>query len=270
MKTYQALCGLPRSGNTLLSALLNQNPETYSSPLSPMAEILYRNASVFNLEEFVRTKELVHNQHNVLHKLFDEFYYNVQKPVIFDRSKNWGVPANFELLKRYVNPKVKVLITVRNVVDILASLVAQDIATYREQIYRVQPAALSFLDYNDLLCDFLMSPTGDMSRYLMQVKTAILPENKNHFFIIEYEDLVSKPDEVMKNVYEFLELKPYNHNFDLIEKLEFDDDLAVNHPGNLHKVSRTITPSKTNAKETLSEYTYNKYKGADFWRTGRL
>ena len=41
MKTYHLLAGLPRSGNTLLSAILNQNPDIYSSPLSPITGMLW-------------------------------------------------------------------------------------------------------------------------------------------------------------------------------------------------------------------------------------
>ena len=35
-KQYYFMAGLPRSGSTLLSAILNQNPRFYSGPSSPV------------------------------------------------------------------------------------------------------------------------------------------------------------------------------------------------------------------------------------------
>ena len=35
-KTYYFMAGLPRSGSTMLSAILNQNPRFYSGPSSPV------------------------------------------------------------------------------------------------------------------------------------------------------------------------------------------------------------------------------------------
>ena len=34
-------CGLPRSGSTLLTALLNQNPDIHAGTLSPVFELMY-------------------------------------------------------------------------------------------------------------------------------------------------------------------------------------------------------------------------------------
>ena len=43
-------CGLPRSGSTLLTALLNQNPEIHAGTLSPVMELMYY------------TNEILHNE----------------------------------------------------------------------------------------------------------------------------------------------------------------------------------------------------------------
>jgi hypothetical protein len=43
MKKYYFLSGMQRSGNTLLSTILSQNPKIYSSKLSPMAQYMWDN-----------------------------------------------------------------------------------------------------------------------------------------------------------------------------------------------------------------------------------
>ena len=40
-KKYYFMAGLPRAGSTLLSSLLNQNPNLYSGPSSPVLGAMY-------------------------------------------------------------------------------------------------------------------------------------------------------------------------------------------------------------------------------------
>ena len=56
-KEYLFLSGMYRSGNTLLSSILNQNPEIYSSPLSPLCEHAWNSYCTFlNNENDIRIK----------------------------------------------------------------------------------------------------------------------------------------------------------------------------------------------------------------------
>ena len=47
MKTFYFLAGLPRSGSTVLASILNQNPEVYVTPTSPMLDLLVKNQDTF-------------------------------------------------------------------------------------------------------------------------------------------------------------------------------------------------------------------------------
>ena len=51
-KTYYFMSGLPRSGSTLLSAILNQNPRFYSGPSSPVV------STMITLEQSLSNDEL--------------------------------------------------------------------------------------------------------------------------------------------------------------------------------------------------------------------
>ena len=44
-------CGLPRSGSTLLTALLNQNPEIHAGTLSPVMELMYYTNDILHKEQ---------------------------------------------------------------------------------------------------------------------------------------------------------------------------------------------------------------------------
>ena len=44
-------CGLPRSGSTLLTALLNQNPKIHAGTLSPVFELMYYTDEILHKEQ---------------------------------------------------------------------------------------------------------------------------------------------------------------------------------------------------------------------------
>ena len=44
-------CGLPRSGSTLLTALLNQNPNIHAGTLSPVFELMYYTNEILQGEQ---------------------------------------------------------------------------------------------------------------------------------------------------------------------------------------------------------------------------
>ena len=41
--TYYFMAGLPRAGGTLLKSIIDQNPEIYAGPVSPVIELMYYN-----------------------------------------------------------------------------------------------------------------------------------------------------------------------------------------------------------------------------------
>jgi sulfotransferase len=73
MKTYHFLAGLPRTGNTLLSSILNQNPTIYSSPLSPVSEMLWRHDQVTYGENSVRLNDKK-GLENIGNSILDNYY----------------------------------------------------------------------------------------------------------------------------------------------------------------------------------------------------
>jgi sulfotransferase len=93
-KTYHFLAGLPRSGNTLLSSILNQNSTIYSTPLSPLAGLMWDYRGIYNTEPISRNEENKLRANTFLSSFIDNFYKDIEKPIIIDREKMWGTPAN--------------------------------------------------------------------------------------------------------------------------------------------------------------------------------
>jgi sulfotransferase len=260
MKSYYFLAGLPRTGNTLLSSILNQNPIIYSSPLSPINGIFWLNESVTANSENYKILNDKTGIDNVMSKLLNNYYENIEKPVIIDREKAWGVPANFNILLKYVTPNPKIIFTTRPIVEILTSFInimpKQNSSIDLEMVQNEWPYK-NYLTLNDNRCEYLMRPNGQIDRLLTTINT--MQENQENFCLVKYDDIINSPQEVMDKIYNFLELPNYKHDFNNIEKVEIDNDVLVGLPPNMHEIRPQLKKISQDPKEVLSKYIIDKY-----------
>ena len=265
-KTYHFLAGLPRSGNTLLSAIFNQNPDIYSTPLSPVSTFLWDFSNSINtMPEMFRNDENKIKSEIFLSSFLDNFYKNVENPVILEREKDWGTPSNLANIKKYITPTPKIIFTVRDILDILASYIKLNGDAIKKEAENAGLYKNYYRSKTDVICEYLMMPNLDIDKALLSLASAFYPENKGIFHIVEYKDLVSNPDETMSKIYEFLDMPYYKHDFNNIKKIEKDNDEILGFPSNFHNVRKSISESSTNS-DILSEYIKHKYSKMEFWR----
>jgi sulfotransferase len=269
-KTYHFLAGLPRSGNTLLSALLNQNPEIYSTPLSPLPTFMWEFANTAdNQEQVNRNVENKIKTEIFLSSFMDNYYKEVEKPIVIDREKAWGTPANLGIVKKFVTPTPKIIFTVRDILEIIASFIKMDANYLKNNAADSSYYMSNYRSPKDLVCEHMMAPNSDIDKGLLSLASAFYPENKGMFHIVEYNDLVLNPEETMNKIYDFLELPHYEHNFSKIEKVETDNDEAIGLPKDLHDIRKSLSQSSTSL-DVLSDYIRHKYSNMEFWRDNSL
>jgi len=269
-KTYHFLAGLPRSGNTLLSALLNQNPDIYSTPLSPLPTLLWNFANdADNMEQVNRNVENKIRTEIFMSSFFDNYYKEIEKPVVIDREKAWGTPANLGVLKKHITPTPKIIFTVRDILEIIASFVKMDAQYLNNEAVNQGYFMSNYRSPKDLVCEHMMAPNSDISKGLLSLSSAFYPENAGIFHIVEYNDLVINPEETMNKIYDFLELPHYEHNFSKIEKVETDNDEVLGLPKDLHEIRKSLSQSSTSL-DILSDYIRHKYSNMEFWRENSL
>jgi sulfotransferase len=112
-----------------------------------------------------------------------------------------------------------------------------------------------------------MRPWGELDRMLATISVLALPENKDVFYLVEYDDLVSKPDEIMRGLYSFIGLEEYEHDYNKIVKAETDDDTLIGDPEDIHKVRLKLEKTSTPVEEVLSKYVIDKYSNLEVWRS---
>ena len=259
-KKYHFLAGFPRSGNTLLSSILNQNPSIYSSPLSPTLAILS------NIHEMIRSNQNIKRSDRndigqFTKNILKNYYKDINKPIIIDREKVWATPINFPLIKHYIDPKPKIIFTVRPIIEILTSFIdiLPEHSYLDQEMLEFGYLNKNYLTKNDNRCDFLMRPFGLIDKCLFSINEITKLENKENFCVIQYDEIVNNPQDIMKKVYKFLEIPEYKHNFDNIVKLEKENDEKIGQPKDMHKIRKKLKKISKDPKDVLSDYVINKY-----------
>jgi sulfotransferase len=257
MKEYYFISGLPRSGSTLLSGILKQNPEFYADIASPVLSIVTGtidsitfSENNFNINDDQREAILKH--------IFEGYYSKIDRPVVFDSSRTWT--AKTPLLQKLF-PYTKIICCVRDICWILDSF---------ERIAAKNPYYTNTLieaEVNQCVttrCESLMDPTkgGQVIKpwFWLQEGMAM---NSNMIHLVEYSKLCKKPEETMKGIYNFIGKPYYNHDFDNVEYNNELFDLKCNLK-DLHTVKQKV--EYVERKTILPEEVWNKYSSKNFWK----
>jgi hypothetical protein len=265
-KDYYFLGGFYRSGNTVLSSILNQNPNIYSSPLSPVREYIEVMENLkYTSQNIQRLDDLKDNDFTIS-QIIKNYYSTIDKPIIIDRNKSWGDPMGFDLLTKYVTLSPKVVFTVRPILNILLSWINIFEKQLNEDMKFCGWQYKKYLSVLDNQCDFIMRPEGVINYMLFLFSESYYSEQRKNIHIVEYDELILNPQMVMNKIYNFLNLDLYDHDFKNIFTLENVNDLKIGQPENLHTVRQVLSNESQNPEDIFSDYVLTKYGNMEFWK----
>lgn len=256
---YHFISGLPRSGSTLLAALLLQNPRFHAGMTSPVGSLLRGMLNQLGAgSEFgsVVTKE---QRRRLSYGLFDSYYADhTNKDVIFDTNRMWS--AHMPVLMDQF-PAAKVIACVRNVAWIMDSL---------ERRYRANPYEITrlFNDDNERNTVYSRVETLAQANRLVgypwtALKEAFYGEHADSLLIVDYDLLAQAPDKVMPLIYQFIGEPEFKHDFSNIsyDAPEFDAPLGMH---GLHKVRTKVSFEKR--ASILPPDLFEKFAALSFWQ----
>ncbi|WP_022948208.1 sulfotransferase family protein [Methylohalobius crimeensis] len=258
-KQFHFISGLPRSGSTLLAALLRQNPRFHASMSSPLGALVSANLQLMSPgTEVSLLMEEVHKP-RLLKGLFDAYYGDNDARVIFDTNRQWC--AKLPLLAELF-PEAKIIACVRDVSWIMDSL---------ERLIRRHPFQNSRLFGSDADRATVYSRVEALARHDRLVgfpwaalKEAFYGEQAESLLIVDYDLLARAPGKVLPLIYDFIDEPCYDgHDFDHVEFDAPDFDEALGLSG-LHRVRPKVAfqPRRTILPPDL----FKKFQGMDFWR----
>ena len=118
-KKIYTLSGFPRSGNTLLASILNQNPLVQTTGHSIIPEMLYVLENVKKSPVYLTFPDSK-SYNNVMKNIISNYYKDWKADYIIERG-DWFTPFNFNMFKKYAPNEIKTVILVRNIIDIIKS-----------------------------------------------------------------------------------------------------------------------------------------------------
>jgi sulfotransferase len=257
MKEFFFISGLPRSGSTLLSAILRQNPKFYADISSPVQSLV---ASTINVITGSESNHLIDEdkRKHILKSIFNAFYDTVEQPTVFDTSRGWT--AKTSLLKN-LYPQTKIICCVRDLPWILDSF--ERIAA-KNSLYG---AALTDDEARQTVttrCDALMDvkKEGQVVKPYYFLEEGLLL-NPDMIMLVEYESLCKQPESVMRELYQFIGKQYFDHDFKNVEYQNEVFDRGLNMKS-LHTVRKEVTWQER--LSILPKSVWEKYAGKDFWR----
>ena len=258
------MSGLPRSGSTLLTALLNQNPEIHASTNSPLLDTIHYTEEylLYQSEQYKATPN-PQGAHKVLSSIPENYYFNTQQNIIIDKSRGWV--NQIQHIQDYITKEPKIICPVRDIHDIISSF-----------LYLIQKSkTTSFIDEaliandieisNDNRADYLMSPQGIIGQSYYALSEAFRKGNNKYLLLVEYDDLVNNPQQELNRIYDFLELPRFTHSFENV-KPKCDENDEVYCLENMHTVRDKVEKIHRDNTKFLSEYVINKYNHMEFWK----
>lgn len=257
MRPIHFISGLPRSGSTLLAALLRQNPRFHanmSGPLAGMASVMLGEMSDRNEFSLFISNE---QRRRVLRGLFENYYADdFQAEVVFDTSRSWcaKLPMLCELFQ-----DVKVIACVRHVSWIIDSLerVIRNNTLQPSSIFNYQTGGTVYSR-----AEGVANGEGMVGYAYNALKEAFYGEHAQHMLLLQYETLVSEPAKAMAAVYEFIEQPLFQHDFDHVEFDAEAFDLRAGTPG-LHAVRNKVAALERTT--VLPPDLFRRFENDAFW-----
>lgn len=254
-KKYHFITGLPRSGSTLLSSILKQNPRFHASITDPLATMVKGVIETSQDGPGMKTEVPIERRRNIVKSLFEGFYQDVDKEVIFNTNRAWTLLTP-QIKEMY--PESRMIVCVRDINWILDSF---------ETAHRKNPLStntatggLGGTVYSRV--ESLMEESGIVGFPYIGIKQAITGNEKNMLMLVEYDQLCKAPKEIMQAVYQFIGESYFEHDFNNVENSwdEYDAEIGIK----LHQVRKQVQfiPRSTILPPDIQQ----KYANMEVWR----
>ena len=253
MKTLHFLSGLPRSGSTVLASILNQNPDVYVTPTSPMLNVAVKMQEAWRDDPTVKANYYEEQARNITKAILPAFWQHRPEPIIIDKGRGWA--KNMPTANALFEKKIKVIVVERDLPSIMASWLT---------IIRKQKDC--FIDQTIMRKGF--PPTDenrmaemwfDMVRDCMEGTQQIKRDVPDQIVVIKYDDLMTDPKLQLQRIEDFLELPKFSYDFENIQNDTVDDDLVAWGFDGLHTIRPKLEKTARDPKEILGDELYYRF-----------
>ena len=254
------ISGLPRSGSTLLSAILRQNPRISAGVASPVLGMFNGVLPIMGVGEFATFFD-EERRANVLRGLFDGYYRTDPAQTIFDSNRLWTGKMG---IVRALYPHARVICCVRSVgwiIDSIERLVRSNPLQQSSVFAGVSGSVYARANY------LLNAENGLIGHPWSVLREAWFSDFASALIIIDYDRFTADPDSTIAALYRALDEDPFAHDFDSLAFDTPDYDAKIGLPG-LHRVRPKLAfePRPLIIPPDL----FNQHVEASFWQRPEL
>lgn len=253
MKTYHFLSGLPRSGSTVLASILNQNPEIYVTPTSPMLNVTVEMQKAWRADPAVKANYYEEQIINLTKTILPAFWEHRPESIIIDKNRGWA--KNMPNASTLFGEKIKVISVERDLPSIMASwltLIKKQENCFVDSI--LQQRGYAVTDENRM-----GEMWFNMVKDCMEGAAQIRKDALDQIIVVKYDDLMESPTVTMDRIEGFLELPVFKYDFNNIENDTVDDDLRAWGFDGLHTIRPKLEKVSKDPKEVLGTVLYNRF-----------
>lgn len=257
-KKYSFISGLPRSGSTLLSAILAQNPDIHAGMSSPAGALMSVLRSAMSTQAEISSLVDDEARFNILRGVFDGYYRSVTRPLVFDTNRRWTgrIP---ELNTVFHDQDVRIIALVRNPAWVFDSV---------ERIIQKNPLRQSMLanPHSTIKsrAENMMSDSGLIGSAMGNLLAGVSGPHARQILLVEYDALCCDPAATLDAIYKFLGIEKFDHDFSWVEYRQDSFDAALMTP-DLHTVSGPVEVKQR--KTVLPPDIFRELSQAAFWKT---
>lgn len=263
-KRIHFISGLPRSGSTLLCNILNQNPDFSVTGTSGILGVLVQMRNTWNQSNELLASASEDQKRKTMQGALQGYFSEYDTEVCFDKSRGW---TGYMELAEAIEGNVKIIATVRDLTDILASF---------EKLFRNQaglgvfPQEKAFpVDWTTLegRLKVMIRPDQPVGSAYNRLKDAFQRGYGDKILIVEFDDLTRDTEAVIRNIYDFIG-RPYykKHDYSNVEQTIFENDLFHGMGNDLHKIRPEVKPVISDARKVLGDQLYKQFSNQEFWR----
>jgi sulfotransferase len=266
MQQIHFISGMPRSGSSMLSAILRQNPALHASITSPVAllyERLHQNMGAKSDYAEMLTEV---KRENLLRGLFTNYYSDIDRPIVMDTNRHWCTRM---AALAHLFPSSRVIACVRDPAWVLDSF---------ERIHQRNPLLMSkmFTPEQSLTTHTrveAMAAVGGLVGFAYDATAeAYYGAYRGNLIVIDYDEFCAAPAAAIAAIYAALALPPFKHQFEDIgapcelgyDATQFDRRFGV--PG-LHSVKPKV--ERRERPTILPPELFKRFANKSFWRESK-
>lgn len=225
MKQITFLAGLPRTGSTLLTAILSQNPDIHAAGNSPVCQIM-NDCAVSVTEhasEQIRANNTQEDAIDIVRAIPEIYYQRVQSPIVVDKCRTWTLPTNMRVIRDFITPDPRVIVLVRPVDEIIRSFI---------KLWNKNNLDSSGVEWLKRGSQPIILPLEGVLNASQN--------NRGEFLFVSYDQIINDTAQTIERIYDHCGWESFAHDFTHITNIHPEDDSVYGLMGQ-HAVRSTIS-----------------------------